>query len=474
MSASFSDFVDLDDVTLTPSFETSAPRMVAIINGTSYEVIDASVELVAHGFSNEAECTLAIVGNPDFSIILGDASSDTSSTITTNASGAPSSISLNSSDLSNAETTSNPSVYFELWAGLFESPQYGSLDTTGMVRLFLGVIESYDAPFNEGAVTFQLRSIAADLADTKITRLTIGEVVSSTFLQEQATAAGLLAVGPNQPIANPVTVQQLLGREFIGGAAFAATVYRKSAADLLIQGASFDDADVWLEDDTIYYQQARYVNRGTPISLVHGRDFALQDGIIGSHALRQSNNVQVDVHSFNIRTRVATRTRITVDPVTLAATKITSSQTISKSIPLYGTNSTLSQTTGPTGTTFSEATSTGGSVTSRSGLASGPSNVEKYSYYVPNQSPETCNTLATAIARQIASLEYRLVFTFPMKIELVSQVKIRSEFKISGLPYDRFNATYWPRKITHKLSLSEGWKCTVEAVNHAILSGELS
>jgi hypothetical protein len=446
MTASFSNTVDLEPVTLTPSNETSCVRAVAIINGSSCPIIDAEVELNAHGFTNAATVIVNMSGCPDFSVVLGDAAIPTSG-------------------------NDSPSVYFELWAGLFDTPQYGSLDTTGMIRLFLGIVESYEAAFQENIVTFTLRSIAADLADTKITKLTMSEPAATKFLSEQATAAGLEYESPSPALSNPVTIQQILGKEFVGGASFTATVYRKSAADLLIQGATFDDCDVWLEDDTIYYQQARYVNRGTPIALVHGRDFS---SIVGTHALRQSKNVRVDVHSFMPRTRISTRTRLQIDPSTGAVTKTTSSQSVSKSVPLFGSASTLSTTSSPTGTAYGVSTSSGGTAVGSSGLAANDTAVEKYAFYVPNQDAATCAKLATAIARQIASLEYRVTFGFAMLKALVGMLRIVSQFDVSGLPYGNFNDSYYARRITHKLSLEAGWQVTVEAVNHTMLQGELS
>jgi hypothetical protein len=446
MTASFSNTVDLEPVTLTPSNETSCVRAVAIINGSSYPIIDAEAELNAHGFANAATVAVNMSGCPDFSIVLGDAATPTS---------------LNDS----------PSVYFELWAGLFDTPQYGSLDTTGMIRLFLGIVESYEVAPQEDVVTFTLRSIAADLADTKITRLTLNEPTSTTFLAAQAKASGLQFVSPSPALTKPITIQQILGKELVGGANFYGSIYRKSAADLLIQGATFDDCDVWLEDDTIYYQQARYVNRGTPIALVHGRDFS---SIVGTHALRQSKNIRVEVHSFQARTRTATRTRLQIDPSTGAITKTTSSQSVSKSIPLFSTPGTLSSTSGPNGISYSLSTSSGGSSVGTSALGADATSIEKFEVYVKNQDAGTCAKLATAIARQIASLEYRVTFGFAMRKALVGTLRIISQFDISGLPYTNFNDSYFARRITHRISLNEGWRVEIEAVNHTMLQNELS
>jgi hypothetical protein len=449
MSSSYSDFVDLADVTLTPSYESSAVHAVAIVNGYSCPIVSAQVELNAHGFTNSASVVLPIEGNPDFSIVLGDAATPTSG-------------------------NDSPSVYFELWYGIFDTPQDGSLDTAGMVRIFLGVIENYEARVNEGVVTFSLRSIAADLADTKITKLTMSEPASTQFLSEQSVRAGLNYEAPSPALKTPITIQQVLGKEFIGGSNFNATVYRKSAADLLIQAATFDDCDVWIEDDTIYYQQARNVQRGAPINLVHGRDFAMEGGVILSHALRQSNNIRVDVHSFQPLTRISTRTRLQIDPVTLAVTKTTGSVMMTRtSIPLLSSPGTTTITQGPSSTTYSTATSSGGAAVGSSGIAPDQTSVEKYAFYVPNQDQATCNRLATAIARQIASLEYRLTFTIPMKKALVSQLRIISAFNISGLPYDRWNDVFYARRITYDISTEVGVRVTVDAVNHALLQGEL-
>ncbi len=314
MSISVQDGVPLDDTTFSYSVEQSCPRLVVILNGYASIGVSATCTQNAHGFNDTAEVVIPL--DRDYSVELADAATATSAK-------AP-----------------NPNVTIEVWAGLADTPQYGSTSLSGLRRIFLGLVDDYAAAGVLATITLHCRGAAANLADLKLTKIALGQT-SVSFGAEEAAAAGL-KFEQNLTL-SPITIQQVLGKEFVGGPSLQTSIYRKSAADLLKESATFDDADVWVEDGTVHYERAALVKRGNPIAIHHGHDTVMGDeGLSLSHALRFSKNVRVDVRGFQPRVRISTRATLRFDPTTGAVTKETVSTGMSRSTPIFGTDQTQS------------------------------------------------------------------------------------------------------------------------------------
>jgi hypothetical protein len=69
-------------------------------------------------------------------------------------------------------------------------------------------------------------------------------------------------------------------------------------------------------------------------------------------------------------------------------------------------------------------------------------------------------------------MEYRLDVEFPVTKAFLPKFSITSELVVSGLPYRKFNDTFWPRRIAEIFDPASGpWSWIVEMVNHTLPQG---
>lgn len=426
-----------------PIFTSSSPRTVVAINGKRYVPVEIEVNGNAHGATGDASITLPIGGNADFSVELqrGD-----------------------QIPLGGGFTTSdNSPVFAEIYLGFPNPIATGSTDISQMIRVFLGVVDMYSAMFHDDAVTFSCRSLAAPLVDDDLTRITMNET-SLQFAQAAADYAGLKLV--TQIAVSPVTVQEVLASQFVGGYNFAAAIYKRKWWDMLLQCAMFDDADVWVDQDTLYYASPSLIPR-TTIDLKYGRDIEVSGGLTGTHSVQFSKNVQVELHTYNRKTRKSTSVKHASSAdggyVTQTRTRdVTSS-------PVFGTSDIVTTSTDQDGSvTVTNAQSSGGgfNVSTSQGRESGK---ERYIRFVPNVAPDKLARLAKTMWRQISEQEYSVDFSVPLRPNNLSTMNAMTTLlKIAGCPYQKFNDTYYPRSRTLRVSNTEGGGWQFKAVNHQL------
>ncbi len=444
--------------------ETHNVRMVVAVEKTRCVPLRYSTAINAHGATNTASVTVPMSSNPDFSVLLSKGVKGNVPTFT-------SLTNLPTSSLQKLAGTSSIGpgaiVPISIYAGYVENPTLGAVDTDGLSRRFVGIVDMYSAEVHGDLVTFNCRSAAAPLVDTKITHISQNQTTTS-FLAEQASRIGL-QVQINTGKRNLATIQQVLGYDQVGGSNFTASLYGMRIWDLLLRCAQFDDVDLWEENGVLHYEAPGLIQR-KGIGLAWLRDW---ETLTLSHSLVFNKGIQVDVHSHSPRSATTTSARVTVDadgtvtigtPKTVSTTSDSILGTASSSRSSVSTNA----QTGMTNITNSTGFSSGGNFNGVASAGAKESNVQKYTEYVRNQSPERCNLLAQAYARQISMHEYSIMGKVPMTKRLLGELSIEAEFTLSGLPYTRFNDKYWPRRFSESNSPSDGWSIDFEAVNHSL------
>jgi len=428
---------------------TAKPYSVIVLNGKSYVPLTWDIDNNAHGATGSATVTLDIGSNPDFTqeLFRGDSP-------------------LVPSDTSGIAITDNTPVYIQIYAG-FPSSLASETDTSQLVLLWYGTVDQYSAMFHADRVTFACRSFAAPLVANRITRISMSET-SVAFLQYEATRIGMNFVPILPPGYSPITIQQVLGQEFIGGANFASALYGKRIWDLGIQCAMFDNVDLWVDKDTVYYAATNLIPRQT-IALSYGRDIEVDGGLTGTHSPQFSKNVQVELHTYQPRTRMSRSVHIASTPdggysVTPQSREVTSQ-------PIFGTPDLVTTATSGDGTvTVTTTSSTGGAFSSKTGIAS-ESGKERYIYFVPNQNQAALNNLGQSIWRSISQHEYAIDFEIAVTPELLAQLNITSKVKLSDVPYRYFNDVYFSRTMRLRMSPLEGLRASFQAVNHLLPQG---
>jgi hypothetical protein len=448
------DQAPLTDVQFEVFTEESSPRAVIILDGVRY--VPNSVELTknAHGATDSGTITLPISINPDFSIQLFRGSSS------------PGQGGVEA--FKNAPIDDSP-VEVEVFFGFPGNPAPLSTDISQLSRVFYGVVDQYSASWTNDSVSFAIRSWAAPLVDNDITTLVMNQTTEQ-FVQQTAKQFGLQAkVYLGQP---PLTVQEVLSREFIGGSNFATSIHKMKYWDVLLQCAQFDDVDVWVDDDTLYYAAPDLIPRNT-IRVNFGRDISLNDSATGTHSPQFSKNIQVEVRSCQPRLRISHVTRVKTNASGgIDVTHV--NKTISSS-PVFGTPNSVTQTINADGSTSTNTSTTPAGGTFNTGFT-GPgkeSGKERYIYYRPNISQQASVQLAKALWRQISQHEYAQSFTMPITKKNFGPLGITSLLQIDGCPYAFFNDRYWPRKITWRFSADEAPSWDIEALNHRLPQGSV-
>jgi hypothetical protein len=450
---------------------TAQPYSVVVLNSEAYVPLSWDINNNAHGATGSATVTLSIGDNPDFSqeLFRGD-QAPTGQIVQVNAPipGTPFTVAdLNLTGSGNGLTiTDNSPVYIQIYGG-FPSSLSSPTDTTQLVLLWYGIVDQYSAAFTEDRVTFACRSFAAPLVDQRVVGTSMSQT-SVAFLQAQAEAIGMTFVPILPPGYQPITIQQVLGQEFVGGANFASALYGKRIWDLGLQCALFDNADMWVDKSTLYYAVPSLVQRQT-IDLQYGRDIEFEGGLLGTHSPQFSKNVQVDLHTYQPRTRMSYGMR--VNSAADGGYGMTPSAALVSSQPIFGTPNTVTTYHSPDGTvTVTSSESSGGSFSSAP-TAGSESGKERYIYFVRNQSPSALNNLAQSLWRQISQHEYSIQLSLAVTPALLQQMNITSKLKLTDVPYAAFNAVYFPRTMGISMSPEEGFRVKFQAVSHLLPQG---
>ena len=418
-----------------PYFESNNPRAVVAIDGNRYLPEAYEITYNAHGATDEASITLPISGNPDFSV-----------------------------EFYRPPGSPNVPAYVQIWAGFPASPVPLSLDTSNLASRFYGIVDLYNPVFHDDKVTFKCRSFAAPLVDNKLTSAPV-TMNSQQFAQVCANYVGLTLDYQLNAGATPITLQEALGQEFIGGASFNTATYNKKYWDMLIQLAQFDDADVWVDQTTLHYVAPGLIKRAV-IPLAWGKNIHAIDA---THSIQFSKNIQVEVRTYQKRTRQSTTVRVTTDD-SGGVTVTNSSKSVSTS-PVFGTPDLVSTITTPTGTSTTSSVTSGGSYSSGFTQPGSESGKERYIFYIPNITPARANQLAQAKWRQISMHEYSINLELPVTQVTLPNMAVTALLKITGLPYQFTNDQYWPRRITETMDVQGGWRWQIDAVNHTLPMG---
>lgn len=447
-----------------------APRMIVEIAGYRTRPLEYSVAFNAHGSTNTASVSLQLSANPDFSRMLARGAM---------AAGASSPSSFNSlQGLSNAQLQTlagngsgavDTSVPITIYCGYPQDLSPGSLSVAGLSRRFIGLVDVYSGAFVRNVVTFACRSAASSLVDTRITNISMNQSTTS-FIAERAANAGLTSM---INIANPgATVQQVLGYDQVGGSNFAAAIHGMSIWDLMIRCATYDDADLYEINGVLHYESPNFVKRKA-IELSMGRDW---EELSVAHSLAFNRSLQVEVHNASPRTRTSTTVRTTIDALGNVTT-LPPRTVMATSSAIYGTAQSISSSssvhpkTGAIGISTGTSSSAGGNFTGVAKQGPTESNLQKYDFYVRNQTPERVSLLAQAYRRQLSMFEYTITGNVRMTPTLLDSLDITSLISVTHAPYARANTSYYPRKLNESANPQDGWKIDVEGINHALAQG---
>lgn len=451
-------------------YESNPVRIEIVLNGGNYSAQEVTYTENGHGATDTATIIIPLSSNPDFTVELFrgdyfgyfDAPNGVTVYSPQNAPG------------SSYAFSDNSPVYVQIHAGFPQNPALGSSRISQLPIQFTGIVDLYSAVFENDTVTFTCRSLGAPLVDDTLMTTSMNQTMAQ-FIAQMSKKYGLPA-----PIINlspgfiPATIQEVLAYDQIGGSNFAASLYGMHPMDLMIRGAQVDDADVWVDVRTgaIHYESPdTFETTRAIVDMQYGRDWM---GLSASHAPQFSKNVEVQVHTHQPRTKTSTTVRVQNDAsgnITVA----TSSRFTTSDVVL-GTNQTIAQVTAtsPTGvvsnsTTYS--TVSGGNITAKAQQGAGETGKQKYPLYVGNVSPARAATIAKAYWRHISQHEFAIEGEVPMTLRWLSTLSITALIRISGAPWSLVNNTYYPRKLEHHISVEEGWKIKVSALNHRLASG---
>lgn len=480
MTATVTSTFPLSPVTFNPYYEQNVPHAVVVLDGVRYIPVSYKATFNAHGVTDDVTFVLTLSDNPDFTAALFRGPGKLLLTAV-NVLLDPNSPNLTPAQQAqvNAATQNTP-IFVQVWAGFRDTPA-PTTDITGLTQRFYGILDTYSMDVDGDEVTFTARSLASPFVDQKLTFAPLN-MSSLQFVQAMAKAIGLKTTDANGnstvavlPGAHPITLQETLGREFIGGPNFSATVFNMHPWDLFIQTALFDDCDVWVANDTIFYLPPSLVPR-TNVNLQYGGD-GQSPGLIrpvGTHSVQLNKNIRVEVRTYSRKTRQSTVYR--VDSASSGIVVSFNTTTVSTSSPIFGTSGTTSTSISPTGgSSTTVSNSTGGGFAGTTSAAS-ESGKLIYKLYRPNLTPQRCNQLAMALWRQYSMHEFSLSFELPVTAALLKTFSITSLLRIGGLPYDQFNShnkadMYYPRQIVESFDTQSGWAWSVQAVNSVLPQG---
>lgn len=421
-------------VTFQNTHEASEIRALVVLNNVNFLVPHMEIEQNAHGSTDSTEITIPVKGAPDFTAWLYS---------NPNASSTP------------------PPIPIQVYIGAFQGAQSATTSTSGLTQIFSGQIDMYDIDLtdpDQATVIFKCRSLGAPLVDNRLTHIP-GNMTTTAFVKQIAAQYGLT---PNVQLpagAYPFTVAEVYQHSFAVG------LQNQRIWDLLMTMANFDDVDVWVSGSTLNYCAPGQVSRQN-LYLTYGRDLS---SLKLTHSPRFSKEIRVEVRTYNQKTRQASIQRVQTNST--GGVVVTSSSKTVTATPVFGTQNSQSTSISSTGAqTTTQTTASGGAASSTTGQGneSGP---ERYIIYKPGISPQAANQLAQATWRRISMQEYSAVMEIPIRRSQLSTLGITMLVRLSGTPFQRFNTTYWPRKLTWTVDIDEGAHLSIEAVNHELPSG---
>jgi hypothetical protein len=416
-------------------YESSSPVAVARINGACYYVEEFDIDLNAHGATSSGSIVLQIRSNPDFS-----------------------------QSFANVGGTAVTGEIFVGWPTAWNPNGQASID--GLIRAYYGLVAQYDPKFASDRVTFELRSLASPLVDEKIQQLATN-VTTVDFINKVCAQFGLGFVPmPGQP---PLMVQEVLAELYIGGADFSAAIHGMRIWDLILQCASFDNVDVWEDQGTVYYVAPWLIERQT-VDVMYGRDLAMDDGLVCSHALMFAKDVQVEVRSGQQRVSSSNATRIVTNGD--SGISVTSVNKVTTGSPQWGTPNIVTTTYGPNGEVISVKQVSGGKFSSGYTSQGKESTAQRYILKLPNASPAACNAYAISQWRKISQHEYTVQMRMPFRKD-TGVIPLSALISLSNVPYAKFNDTYYPRKLRLSGGSSRAFMYEIDAVNHSLPVGGL-
>lgn len=412
--------------------EMQIPRALVVINGQTFLLNKYTITWNAHGILDTAEIDVPNQGNPDWTKLLFLNESDTSAVPVVIKVGYPS--------------TAGP-----------VSPQ-------SLSNRFYGQLDNYKIQHAKGITTFQVRSLGAILADKRLTTPVV-YTTSKQLVESQVKAAGLNSV----ILVNGTGVQlaEVFRRQFVAG------IKNIRVWDLITQCSLYDDADVWVDGNTLYYVQPYLLDpQRQLVTLNVGTDL---EELEVTHAEQYNRKIRVEVRTWEPTTITGSAVRIT----TLADGSVQKAQVTrqSTSTPVFGTagisytNYSYNSQTGEYTQTQGTRSKIGGSFqTSNAPLSD--SGLEIYKFFEPGMSPTEVNNYCMYQWRRISMHEFAATLTLPMRQEMFKVFNRSMLLRVTGSPYSLVNSKYWPRRITESVDLEAGAKWLVEAVNHQLPLGE--
>jgi len=410
-----------------------APRCLVVINGAILSVMNVSSVVNAYGVLDTVEFEVPIQGNVDFTQSLFQNETDTSA------------------------------IPIYIYAGYPSNPS-GNVTIAQLTCIFTGQLDNYVIDHAKGTVKFSGRNFGVALTDKRITT-PIQYQTSVQLIQAQCALVGL---GTNIIIDGPpVQMATVFTREFIAG------IKNFRVWDLITQCTQFDDTDVWVDGNTLWYVSPYLVPRNT-LNLAVGTDLT---NLEATHSVQYNRKIRVEVRTYTPRTTQSTMTRVQ----TRADGSVVTA-TISKtgtSTPIFGTtgvnyttysfNDTTGAYTKASGTSYK--TGGGFSTTTTPEANSG---LERYTIYPRTPlTPQQCDDLARKEWRRISMHEWSVKISMPMRKDLFGQILRTTLINITNSPYGAVNQLYWPRRITWNFSLTEGATYEIECVNHQQALGQV-
>lgn len=440
-----SGIVSLQPVLFTVKSEYGRARACVVIdkNGPNeklYNLKSFSVNRNAHGATNNASFVVPYAGNPDWT---GELFRDTS-----------------------AGTTNIKPVYVEIWAGFPKNPG-PTPSTDGLSRRFYGIVDTYD-PEDMAQTEFRLRSIAAPLTTDRITT-SLQNITTVQFIQQMGAKYGIPVsidpslASPGSGTPGPLTLAKVYAQEFVVG------LRNLVIWDVMLRSSVFDDADIWEDNGTIYYWHPWNVPRKT-LELLYGSNVKK---FSGAHAPQFSRNIKVQVHSYRAKTRVSVTSRLA--SLVGGGAELAQSVKTSYAVPTFGLNQVKTNTYDANGNLVNTrlVTTTGGPASSTTQPIT-ESGTENYDFWIPNLTPDECNSLVAAVWREISMHEYQGQFTLAVTPSNLDYLAIESLFDFNGYGMSKFNTQYWPRDIQETFqgasnegaNEAQGWEVVVKSVNH--------
>lgn len=410
-------------MTFNPVRELEVPRALASLNGQPFSVQDYTITWNAHGVLDTCEFTVPSQGNPDFTTWLFQNETDTSP------------------------------IPIIIYVGFPSQP--GPVTISQLTQRFVGQLDQYTIDHKAGTVKIQGRSMGAILGDRQLTT-PISYQTSLQLLEAVTTANGLAL---NFKIyGSPIQMAEVFSREFVAG------VKNFREWDLILQCSQYDDADVFVDGNTLYYVNPNLVQRNN-VNLDIGQDL---ENLTVTHASQLNRKIRVEVRTYSPTKRQSAITRVQTrangDVVVNQVSRTSTSQ------PIWGTTGVVTTYYSYNSTTGSYTKASGTSFKSGGNFQSSPtelanSGLERYIIYKPGLSPQACANLAFATWRRLSMHQFSATIELPMRSDLFSTVNRFALFNLAGSPYSRCNGKFWPRRITESSNLSSGAKWQIESAN---------